>query len=116
METIVWGFPNAYGDLLDAYFKEPALASQPSAQFLLPMIGTLTSGIMYCSAPLLKYLVYRYPHQRRAVMWAGAAISWASLLGASYANQVAVLLLCEGVLYAIGGAMLYSSCTYYASE
>lgn len=49
-------------------------------------------------------------------MWAGAAICWGSLFGASYTSNIATLLACEGVLYAIGGAMLYSPCLYYASE
>ncbi|KIM28059.1 hypothetical protein M408DRAFT_24078 [Serendipita vermifera MAFF 305830] len=49
VQTIVLGFPNAYGVILDAYLKDPSFTSQPNAQFILPMIGTLTSGIIYCA-------------------------------------------------------------------
>lgn len=65
--------------------------------------------------PSFKLSHMSLPGQRRAVMWVGAVICRASLFSASYAIQVTILLLCEGVLYAIGGVMLYYPCTYYAS-
>jgi hypothetical protein len=49
VENVVWGFPNAFGVFLDAYLKDPVYTSQPNAQLLLPLVGTLTSGIIYCS-------------------------------------------------------------------
>jgi len=53
VENITWGFPSAFGVFLDAYLKDATYMSQPNAQMLLPLIGTLTSGIMYCSGTLL---------------------------------------------------------------
>jgi hypothetical protein len=49
VENIVWGFPNAFGVFLDAYLKDPVYSTQKHANSLLPLIGTLTSGIIYCS-------------------------------------------------------------------
>lgn len=49
VETIVWGFPNAFGSFLDAYLKDTTYSTQKHANLLLPLIGTLSSGIIYCS-------------------------------------------------------------------
>ncbi|CAG8691167.1 9719_t:CDS:2, partial [Acaulospora colombiana] len=48
-KVIVWGFPNAFGVFLDAYLRDPTYSAQPRAYFLLPLIGTLTTAIMYFS-------------------------------------------------------------------
>ncbi|KAG8803550.1 hypothetical protein FRC16_004676 [Serendipita sp. 398] len=53
VELIVWGFPNAFGTFLDAYLRDPTYTSQKNAHLLLPMIGTMTSGIIYCSGKLI---------------------------------------------------------------
>ncbi|KAG8760587.1 hypothetical protein FRC14_002589 [Serendipita sp. 396] len=116
VELIVWGFPCAFGTFLDAYLRDPTYASQKNAQLLLPMIGTMTSGIIYCSGPVTYPLIYRYPMYTRISMWIGAAICFASLFGASYTTSVVNLVLCQGVLYAIGGTMLYNPCINYMNE
>ncbi|KIM26701.1 hypothetical protein M408DRAFT_16862 [Serendipita vermifera MAFF 305830] len=116
VENIVWGFPNAFGVFLDAYLKDPEYTSQPNAQLLLPLIGTLTSGIIYCSGPFTYPLIYRYPQHCRKSMWFGALLCWASLFGASYTTNVVNLILFQGVLYAIGGTLLYNPCLLYMSE
>lgn len=48
-ETIVWGFPSAFGVFLAEYLKNPVYLSQPGATSLLPLIGSLSTGIIYCS-------------------------------------------------------------------
>ncbi|KAG8830559.1 hypothetical protein FRC17_004705 [Serendipita sp. 399] len=116
VELIVWGFPSAFGTFLDAYLRDPVYASQKNAQLLLPMIGTMTSGIIYCSGPVTYPLMYRYPKYMRLSMWVGVAICFASLFGASYTTSVTKLILCQGVLYAIGGTLLYNPCINYMNE
>ncbi|KAI0059523.1 hypothetical protein BV25DRAFT_1840183, partial [Artomyces pyxidatus] len=49
VETIVWGFPNTFGVFLQAYLEDPKILSQPHASSILPLVGTLSSGIIYCS-------------------------------------------------------------------
>ncbi|TFY70620.1 hypothetical protein EVG20_g2379, partial [Dentipellis fragilis] len=49
VEALVWSLPFAYGIILSAYLQEPKLASQPHATTLLPLVGTLSSGVIYCS-------------------------------------------------------------------
>ncbi|KAL1739211.1 hypothetical protein HDZ31DRAFT_25267, partial [Schizophyllum fasciatum] len=47
VETVVWGFPTAYGTLLDAYLDDPMYSSQSNATSLLALIGPIVSGIMH---------------------------------------------------------------------
>ncbi|KAJ7439247.1 major facilitator superfamily domain-containing protein [Mycena latifolia] len=116
VETIVWGFPNAYGVFLDSYLQDPHYASQNGATTLLPLVGTLSTGVIYCSAPLLNPLAARYPHLRQRAMWIGAVICCGGLFGASYATKIYQLIFLQGVLSAIGGALLYLPCMSYMTE
>lgn len=49
MEAVVSAFPSSFGVLLNAYMQEANLTSQADASELLPLIGTFSSGLMYCS-------------------------------------------------------------------
>lgn len=49
VEAVVWAFPTSFGVLLNAYMRDYKLASQAGATELLPLIGTFSSGIIYCS-------------------------------------------------------------------
>lgn len=49
VELFVWGFPNSSGVLLAAYLDDPIYSSQKHARSVLPLVGTLCTGIMYCS-------------------------------------------------------------------
>jgi hypothetical protein len=56
------GFPSAFGVILDAYLKDPILASQKDAFVLLPLIGTFSNGLMFClcmySSPKLPRFIF----------------------------------------------------------
>uniref|UniRef100_A0A0W0G9P2 Putative monocarboxylate transporter 2 n=1 Tax=Moniliophthora roreri TaxID=221103 RepID=A0A0W0G9P2_MONRR len=49
-------------------------------------------------------------------MWLGVACCWTSLFGASYTTRLQLLVFLQGVLYAVGGALLYYPCISYMSE
>lgn len=49
VEAVVIGLPNAFGVFLAAYLKNPVLASQKHASNLLPLIGTVSSSVIYFS-------------------------------------------------------------------
>ncbi|EIN12813.1 MFS general substrate transporter [Punctularia strigosozonata HHB-11173 SS5] len=114
--ALVWGFPTAYGIFLVSYTEDPRFRDQKHASSLLPLIGTLSSGIIYCSGPIINPGMARYPQHRRSALWTGLVFCWASLFGASYATRVVTLVALQGVLYAIGGALLYAPCISYLSE
>ncbi|KZT28398.1 MFS general substrate transporter [Neolentinus lepideus HHB14362 ss-1] len=116
VEAIVWGFPNSFGVFLAAYLNDSRFSSQKDSSSLLPLVGTLSSGIMYCSAPAIHALTGRRPYLRKPLLWLGAVLCWTSLFGASYATKVNQLVILQGAIYAIGGSLLYHPCISYLSE
>ncbi|KAF9017316.1 MFS general substrate transporter [Hymenopellis radicata] len=116
IEAIVWGFPDAYGIILDGYFNDPRYSAQAHASTVLPLIGPVASGVMMCSGPLIYPLTARYPQHRRTAMWFGLVLCWASLFTASYISKISTLVALQGVLYAIGGSLLYAPCISYLAE
>ncbi|KIJ64420.1 hypothetical protein HYDPIDRAFT_181709 [Hydnomerulius pinastri MD-312] len=116
VETVVWGYPVAYGTFLNAYLNDPKYVTQPHASLLLPLVGPLSSGIIYCSGTVVNPIMARYPFLKRPAMWLGTILCFLSLLGASFTNKVLDLLVLQGVLYAIGGSLLYAPCLGYMTE
>ncbi|KIY65741.1 MFS general substrate transporter [Cylindrobasidium torrendii FP15055 ss-10] len=116
VEGIIWGFPSAYGVFLDYYLNDPRYATQSGASTLLPIIGPISSGIIYCSGVCINPFMSRYPYHRRTSMWLGVICCFASLFGASYATRIEALVVLQGVLYAVGGSLLYIPCISYLSE
>ena len=49
VEVLVWGLPNSFGVFLSNYLRDSHLISQRDAYSVLPLIGPLSSGIMFCS-------------------------------------------------------------------
>ena len=49
IEAVVWSIPFSFGVLLRDYLDDPKIASQPHASTLMPLVGTLSSGVIYCS-------------------------------------------------------------------
>ncbi|KAL1745717.1 major facilitator superfamily domain-containing protein [Schizophyllum fasciatum] len=116
VDATVWSFPFTYGVFLESYLSDPTYAEQPHAQVLLPLVGTICTGIMYCSGPALYPLIVRFPRCRRPAIWLGAATCALSLLAASYTTKVTNLVALQGVLYALGGSLIYSPTIFYMSE
>ncbi|KAA1476048.1 MFS general substrate transporter [Dentipellis sp. KUC8613] len=116
VEALVWSLPFAYGIILSAYLQEPKLASQPHATTLLPLVGTLSSGVIYCSGPFVYPFMSYYPHCRRYFMWLGTFLCFISLLVSSYVMKIVVLVILQGALYGFGGALVYAPCISFMSE
>ncbi|KAJ4473672.1 major facilitator superfamily domain-containing protein [Lentinula aciculospora] len=116
VEAIVWGFPNSFGVFLNAYLNNNQYVSQKNASSLLPLIGPVSSGITYCSGPFITPVITRYPYHKRTCLSIGLILCWASLFAASFTTQVTQLVALQGVLYAIGGSLLYIPCISYLSE
>ncbi|TFK52175.1 MFS general substrate transporter [Heliocybe sulcata] len=116
VEAIVWGFPDTFGVFLAAYLNDPRFAKQKSASSVLPLVGNLSSGIMYFDGPIVYSLAIKYPYLRRPAIFCGTVICFLSLFGASYASKVEQLVILQGVMYAIGGSLVYHPCISYTSE
>ncbi|KAJ1304561.1 hypothetical protein OPQ81_005702 [Rhizoctonia solani] len=114
VETLVWGFPNSFGVFLSYYSK--MYQKEKGAELLLPLAGTLCSGLIYCSGPIIYPIVARYPSQRRTSMWIGNFICFGSLFGASFVKKPWQIVLLQGAGYGLGGSLLYAPTVSYMSE
>lgn len=107
VEILIWGFPGSYGVLLAVYLRDPVYTNQARASSLLPLVGTLCTGIMYFSCELtqirsdgqisdsflqLALVIYPtmqwYPRLRRVYTWIGTITCSASLVAASFTTDV----------------------------
>ncbi|KAF5375746.1 hypothetical protein D9757_008992 [Collybiopsis confluens] len=136
VQAVVWGFPTSSGIFLKDYLSDPTYASQPNASKLLPLIGPVGTGIIYCSGkfffislvinyclcwnatkgPLINPIITRYPHHKRTSLYIGSMLCFVSLFAASYTTRIVILVSLLGALYAIGGSLLYFPCLSYLSE
>lgn len=95
------GLPFSYGVFLD-YYSTIAFPSQ-SDQALLPLIGTLSSGIMSISGVVVIPAAERYPRWRSEVQIIGLILCMTSFLGAAFATRPIHLVLTQGVMFSLGG-------------
>lgn len=71
---------------------------------------------MYLSCPILFAVFKRWPHVRRHCTLVGLAINTLAIIAASFATQVSHLILTQGVLYAVGGVMIYCPTILFLDE
>ncbi|WVQ78389.1 hypothetical protein IAT38_000475 [Cryptococcus sp. DSM 104549] len=108
LETLVWGFANSYGVYLDHYES-----LYPSSTSLLAVVGTIAVGEMYLLLSPLTLWLTAHPRYRGWAMWAGLVLMCAGFLGAAFAKNATAVLVTQGVLYGLGGTMLYCPATNY---
>jgi MCP family monocarboxylic acid transporter-like MFS transporter 10 len=114
--SVVWGIPNSYGVFLNAYLNDPNYTQQRNASNLLPLIGPMSSGIMHCSGIVVFPCLSRYPQHMRKILITGTFLCIFSLLGAGFVTQISALFALQGVLFSIGGSMLYAPCIRYMTQ
>lgn len=71
---------------------------------------------MYLFAPISLHILERWPSIRRVSSFVGLFIATGALVASSYSTQVWHLIITQGVLYAIGGSLLYSPTMFYLDE
>ena len=113
VDAIVDGFPLSYGILLNAYLRDEHYRTQKFAMNLLPLIGTLSSGLNYCSSILIQPFISQYPQYRRLYLLVGVVISFISLYAASYVTKLTHLLLLQGIVFGFGSSLVTSASTAY---
>ncbi|KAI0788897.1 MFS general substrate transporter [Abortiporus biennis] len=114
LETIVWGFGFSYGIFQDYYTTHPPYENVSGV--LIGAVGTVALAIEYCEGLFLALLFGRYPDYMKQVMWFGLFLSTLSLFLSSFVSQVWSLFLLQGVLFGIGGGMLYMPVINLLSE
>jgi hypothetical protein len=71
---------------------------------------------MYLTAPIIYSVLQRYRSYRKTIIITGFIIMLSSLAGASFANTVLQLLVTQGILYGLGGSLLYFPIFSYVDE
>ncbi|KAH7393366.1 major facilitator superfamily domain-containing protein [Cadophora sp. MPI-SDFR-AT-0126] len=113
IEALVWGFPFSFG-VFQEYYGNHELFSSDSAG--IAVIGTTATGLMYMSGLVLFPAYKRFPHLASTLKWAGLPFMAAGLFAASFAQKVQHLIVTQGVIYAIGGCIIYYPTLLYIDE
>ncbi|KFY09090.1 hypothetical protein V492_05628 [Pseudogymnoascus sp. VKM F-4246] len=103
IEALVWGFSFSFGVFQDYYSTHEPFAGATN----IATVGTTSTGIMYMSGLILFPAYKIWPKLADRLKWFGLPIMAAALVGASFAQNVNHLLLTQGVLFAIGGSIVY---------
>ncbi|KAF5001598.1 hypothetical protein FGRMN_904 [Fusarium graminum] len=112
VEALTWGFPFAFGVFQDYYSTNAPFEGSSSTA----VIGTCAMGIMYLGIPVSLSVHRLYPRQTRWSPVMGLFIMCIALALSSFSQSTTHLILTQGVLYAIGGAISYCPCLLYLDE
>ncbi|KAG9192233.1 hypothetical protein G6011_10967 [Alternaria panax] len=106
------GLPWSYG-IFQKYYSSSLPFSGTSG---IPAIGTSAMGILYMVAPLTFGPLIRWPQYKRTAMIAGLLTMCLSLGLSSLCTTVPQLIITQGILYGIGGAVTYSPVGIFMDE
>jgi len=108
------GFAMSYGVLQEYYFDHWTL--EGSREFT-GIIGTTSNGVMYLSMPFLFALfTRRWARHRQTSAICGAVIACASFILSALSKHVWHLVATQGILAALGCALMYSPLTLSLGE
>jgi MFS family permease len=113
INVLVWGFAFSFGVLQEYYASHEPFSAEPNG---IAAIGTTATGLMYLLMPVYFSVLQRWPRMKRYSVWASLPLIAGSLIGASFAQSVEHLIACQGVLYALGGNMLFAPTVTYLDE
>ena len=113
IETLLWGFPFSFGVLQTYYRTHPPISRHAEG---ISAVGTTCSGIMYLAAPLMAAILQQGPLFRRYSSTVGLGLVVLGTALSSYADTVWQLILTQGILYAIGGGLLYYPILLFIDE
>lgn len=104
-----------FGIFQEAYHEQNIFRGPKSAT---GVVGTTLNGVMYLSMPLLSTILDsgRWAKWRRFVAVAGVLVSSLAFLLSSWSTEVWHLILSQGILAGLGGAMLFSPTTLFLDE
>ncbi|KAI0976265.1 MFS general substrate transporter [Xylaria arbuscula] len=112
VDALVWGFTLSFGVFQDYYSQHEPFASSGN----IAVIGTTSTGLLYLASPVVLGLYRLYPHYTCIAMPIGLLIASLSLALASFATSTNTLIVLQGALYAIGGAIAYCPTILYIEE
>ncbi|KAK3690471.1 major facilitator superfamily domain-containing protein [Podospora appendiculata] len=114
LQLPIWGFVMCYGVFQEHYSANWALAG---SREVTGIIGTTSNGVIYLSMPFLFALfTKRLAHWRQTAALCGAALACLSFVLSSFSTHVWHLVATQGVLSALGCALVYSPTTLSLGE
>lgn len=118
IETIVWGFANSFGVLLNFYQHDPRspINPTPNSKLILTLVGTINTGTIGGAAPLVSFWIAKNPGIRVRVRLFGLLACALSLFLSAYSDSAIHILWSQGIGYGIGGCALYYSALSHLPE
>jgi MFS family permease len=107
------GFPFSFG-VFQSYYTTHLPFSDHAHSIV--VVGTCSTGVMYLFAPFSLYALEAWPSIRRRTSIFGLILTVTTLIASSFSTAVWHLILTQGVLYAIGGSLLYAPTVFYLDE
>ncbi|KAF5230028.1 hypothetical protein FANTH_14009 [Fusarium anthophilum] len=112
MEALVWGVPFSFGVFQDYYQVHEPFSGASGIQ----VIGTCCLGVMYLSTPPIMNLQRRYQRACFYTPSIGLIALCVSMLAASFSQRIWHLIITQGVMYGLAGAICYYPCLFYLEE
>ncbi|EGG01458.1 uncharacterized protein MELLADRAFT_92172 [Melampsora larici-populina 98AG31] len=126
------GFPSSYGVLLD-YYLHTRFADESSANFILPLVGTVNTGLLALLIPIVSAVLNRFPHIKPQTMYFGVGFTTIKIIRKQnlallsvYGGKLIIfvlliiqsvhVLLTLGIGYGIGGVAIYYPALTYLPE
>ncbi|MCJ1225611.1 hypothetical protein MMC12_002260 [Toensbergia leucococca] len=114
LQLPIWGFAMNYGVFQEYYSGNWTLQGSHEVTGI---IGTTSNGVMYLSMPFLFALFSRrWACRRQTAALCGAALTCISFLLSSFSSHVWHLVATQGVMAALGCALIYSPMTLSLGE
>ncbi|KAF2502604.1 MFS monocarboxylate transporter, partial [Lophium mytilinum] len=106
------GFPFAFGVFQEYYSTHPPFQGSGN----IAVIGTCAMGIMYVSAPLVFAGLQRFPKTQRPAIGFGLVTMCLALGLSALSTTTTHLIITQGIFYALGGSLVYSSTILFMNE
>ena len=97
------GFPLSFGIFQNYYVSHSTFADTSHV----PVIGILSTSILYLGSPIMSVVVECAPNVRVKLIWIGWALQIVALVAASFCNSVATLIITQGFMYSLGDLIVY---------
>lgn len=113
MLTRTPGYSVSFGIFQEYYSNDSDIYGSPGA---FASIGAAQVGVMYLLMPVIFVLLHRRPRWRPWCGRLGLVITMASISASAFVSTVHGLIATQGVVYALGCALLFSPVSVYMDE
>ncbi|KEY82975.1 MFS monocarboxylate transporter [Aspergillus fumigatus] len=109
----VWGFSTVFGIFQEYYSTHDALQGNKGD---LATVGTTSTGLLYLLSPVTFTLLTRYPRLQGWCIPTGLCITVIGSLLSSFSTHVWHLIATQGIMCAIGNALMFSPSSLYMDQ